>query len=201
MISEAQRAALAKLAPVLAPDFYLAGGVAIAAHLDHRTSRDLDVFAPSDPTRLLPELEQLPGVTVTSTAAGTVELDVDGVPTSLLQYRYPTLSPPAPVAGLPIPVAALDDLVCMKLSAVASRGAARDFWDLHAIIGFTRRSLSEWVQVFVTKHPKVDIGHLLRSLVYFGQATPLPTGLDPAHWARIRADFEAWVKALMQPGP
>jgi len=41
-ITSAQRQALAKLAPFLQHDFYLVGGVAVAAHLSHRTSRDLD---------------------------------------------------------------------------------------------------------------------------------------------------------------
>ncbi len=199
MISDAQRAALATLAPLLPCDAYLAGGVAVAAHLHHRTSRDLDVFSTSDPTRLLPELERTPGVIVMSTAAGTVELEVDGVPTSLLQYRYPPLVPAASVGGLPVPVASLDDLACMKLSAIAQRGAARDFWDLHEIVTTTGRTLDDLLDVFRRKHPTVDLGHVLRALVYFGEATPLATGLSQARWGTIRSDLERWVRSLLVP--
>lgn len=45
-ITPRQRAALEKLAPVLGADFYLVGGVAVAAHLGHRTSRDIDLSRP-----------------------------------------------------------------------------------------------------------------------------------------------------------
>ncbi len=41
-ITGAQREVLEKLAPILREDFYLVGGVAVAAHLAHRTSRDID---------------------------------------------------------------------------------------------------------------------------------------------------------------
>ena len=50
-ITAAQRSVLEKLAPLLHDGFYLAGGVALAAHFAHRTSRDLDLFATRDPSR------------------------------------------------------------------------------------------------------------------------------------------------------
>ena len=180
-ITPAQRSALDKLAPVLPSACYLAGGVAGGV------------------TAVLPDLEQLPGVGITNRAAGTVYLSVDGVPVSLIQYRYPPVSPPARLAGLPIDVASLDDLVCMKLSAIAGRGAARDFWDLHAMIEVGERPLGEVIAVFRRKHPAVDIGHLVRSLAYFGDADaePLPLGLTVEHWARIRDDFAAWITELL----
>jgi len=124
-ITAAQRAALVKLAPLLAPDCYLVGGVAIAAHLHHRTSRDLDFFSAADPTALRSALEQLPGVVIESRAPGTIHLKLDGVPVSLIEYRYALLSPPEHRAELPVPVAAIDDLACMKLSAIAGRGTMR----------------------------------------------------------------------------
>ena len=89
----------------------------------------------------------------------------------------------------------------MKLSAIAGRGAARDFWDLHTIITRTGRSLSELLEAFRRKYPVEDIGHVLRSLVYFGDAgDPLPTGLSPPLWTRIQRDFETWVKAAVEVG-
>lgn len=102
-----QRAALTKLAPLLQDGFSLAGGVAIAAHFSHRTSRDLDLFATRDPTALQADLDHLPGVTIEGRAPGTIHLKVDGVPVSLIEYRYPLLMPPQTYADLPVPVASL----------------------------------------------------------------------------------------------
>jgi len=47
----------------------------------------------------------------------------------------------------------------------------------------------------------MDIGHVVRSLAYFGDAdaAPLPTGLTTSHWAALKGDFEAWVKPLGAP--
>src|ERR1041385_5128802 len=140
-ITADQRSVLAKLAPLLQDGFYLVGGVAIAAHLAHRTSRDLDLFATRDPAALQSALDHLPGAAIQSRAPGTIHLEVCGVPVSLIESRYPLLAPPEPRAGLPVPVASLDDLACMKLSAIAGRGAARDFWDLHTIVTRAARPL------------------------------------------------------------
>jgi hypothetical protein len=43
-----------------------------------------------------------------------------------------------------------------------------------------------------------DVGHVIKSLVYFGEAdaAPLPSGLEEAHWRRVRSDFERWVSEL-----
>jgi Nucleotidyl transferase AbiEii toxin, Type IV TA system len=200
-ITAAQRAALAKLAAVLGEGFYLVGGVAIAAHLAHRTSRDLDLFATRDPNDLQSQLDHLPGVEIESRAPGTIHLRVDELPVSLLEYRYPLLVAPSPIANLPVLVASIDDLACMKLSAIAGRGAARDFWDLHTIVTRTGRPLGNFLDAFRRKYPVEDIGHVLRSLVYFGDAVePWPAGLSPSLWTQIRRDFETWVRAAVEAG-
>ena len=198
-ISDAQRHALRKLRPALPGDCYLAGGVAVAAHLGHRSSRDLDLFAASDPTTLRSAIEGIEGIIVQSQSGGTLYLMLDGVPISLIQYRYPLLEGPSPRAGLEVPVASILDLACMKLSAISSRGAARDFWDLHAIIVATQRGLAAYLDAYRLKFPIEDLGHVIRSLVYFADAEtqPLPAGLSPASWASIRMDFETWVLPLL----
>ena len=198
-ITTAQRAALAKLAPLVSDGFYLAGGVAVAAHLSHRTSRDLDLFATRDPTVLQSDLAHLPGVTIEGRAPGTIHLKVDGIPVSLIEYRYPLLDPPELRAELPVPVASIADLAAMKLSAIAGRGVARDFWDLHTIVTRTGRALPELLDAFRRKYPVEDVGHVVRSLVYFGDASgPLPVGLTASRWAQIQRDLEDWVRDLVR---
>lgn len=197
-ISAAHRAVLERLAPLLDATFYLVGGVGVAAHFSHRTSRDLDLFTTGDPTTLHSALASQPGVTIEERSKDTLHLRVDGIPVSLISYRYPLLEPATQTSGLPVRVAAPADLACMKLSAIAGRGAARDFWDLHAIIERTGRSLDDYLRAFQQKYPVEDIGHVIRSLVYFGdaEAAPLPQGLSPTSWAAIKRDFETWARAL-----
>lgn len=50
---------------------------------------------PDDVTRLFSE--------------GTLHLEVGGVPTSWLRYRYPLLEPPEHIEGVPIPVVSMLD--------------------------------------------------------------------------------------------
>ena len=93
-VTEDQLKALAALRAALPADAYLAGGVAIAAALHHRTSRDLDFFLPRDfdPEPMSERLSaEVSGLTLTSTAPGTLYFEIHSVPTSLIAYRYPLL--------------------------------------------------------------------------------------------------------------
>jgi hypothetical protein len=202
-VTPEQRAALQALVPALPAGAYLAGGVAIAATLRHRASRDLDLFvkADFDPERLAERLVgEVPGLRVTSMAPGTLYLELNGVPASVLSYRYPLLAEPRPDTELAVPVASLEDLACMKLSAIASRGMARDFWDLHALLehGVAGGDLEHALRLYQRKFEADDVGHVVRSLVYFGdaEASPLPAGLSQPGWEQIKRDFEDWVSAL-----
>lgn len=199
-LTSAQRDALVRLARFLDDSTYLAGGVAVALHLGHRQSRDLDLFTPSaDPnlhTERLAALE--PEARITSQSEGTLYLELRGVPASWIRYRYPLLASPERMASVPVPVASRIDLVCMKLSAIASRGAARDFWDLHALLTASSLTLSEALAAFARKYAAIDCGHVVKSLVYFAdaEAAPLPMGLQPAQWESIKKDLTSWVAPL-----
>lgn len=202
-ITDAQRIALATLAPSLDAETYLAGGVAIAIALHHRTSLDLDLFVPHDfdPDRLLERISaDVPAVRAVGRARGTLHLEVSGIPVSILSYRYPLLEPVQTNVAAPIPIAALEDLACMKLSAIAGRGAAKDFWDLHALLeaGVACGSLGTALELFRRKFPVDDVGHVVRALAYFGDAdaAPLPAGLTAAHWHALKDAWSARVKAL-----
>ncbi len=198
-----QRAALEKIAPFLEPDTYLAGGVAVATAYGHRRSLDLDLFVPADfdPERIEERLAAaLQGVRVVGRARGTLHLEVDGIPGSILSYRYRLLKATEERPGLAVRVASTDDLGCMKISAIAGRGLAKDFWDLHEILehGVARGDLSLLLEEYARKFPIEDIGHAVRSLAYFGDAdaAPFPLGLSAEHWARIKAAFQRRVRSL-----
>lgn len=208
-ISNGQREALRLLGSALPANAYLAGGVAIALTFLHRTSRDLDFFVPEDfdaeqlAERIAHALRETAPTTsfaTTGTAPGTLYLELGGVPSSVIAYRYPLLVPPRLAPDLGARVASLEDLTCMKLSAIAARGAARDFWDLHTMLvgGAAGGTLGAALECFRRKFTSDDIGHVVRSLAYFGdaEAEPLPRELGAAHWAAIRTWFAREVAAL-----
>ncbi|MFI5305895.1 MAG: nucleotidyl transferase AbiEii/AbiGii toxin family protein [Polyangiales bacterium] len=199
-LSPAQRDALERLAQIVDSTTYLAGGVAIALRLHHRQSRDLDLFSPSiDPVAQAESIAFTQrDVRILSQSEGTLYLEVQGVPASWIRYRYPLLLPVEHLPGIPIPLASLEDLMCMKLAALAGRGAARDFWDLHEILTQAKITLAAALGTFARKYASHDIGHLVKSLVYFADAdaAPLPEGLAAEHWQRIKNVVEHWVSAL-----
>jgi hypothetical protein len=202
-ITEAQRSALARLAPSLEPGTYLGGGVALATAYGHRTSLDLDLFVPGefDPDRLEERLAAaLRDIRVTGRARGTLHLEIGGVPASILSYRYSLLAPTETRAGLAVNVASPADLACMKVSAVAGRGAAKDFWDLDVLLehGVAGGELTVLLEDYARKFPVEDIGHVVRSLAYFGDAdaAPLPLGLSPERWRTIKEAFARRVRVL-----
>jgi hypothetical protein len=196
-----QRArALHALKPAAERGFYLAGGSALCLHLAHRRSVDLDLFSETDfdPEQLLREMVAK-GVAVESPRSkpSTLWFDLEGVPISLMRFQYPTLR--APESSLDFPVASLEDIAAMKVEAIASRGARKDFVDLYLIcqegLGLTG-ALSAFERRFASAKP--DVLHRLKALTYFEDAEREPelVMLRPVEWRDVRAFFEREVQDL-----
>jgi hypothetical protein len=73
---------------------------------------------------------------------GTLHGSIQDVRVTFLQYQYPMLKPVQRWEDMNCDLASLADLACMKLSAIAQRGARKDFCDLYAL-GKTSFSLQQ----------------------------------------------------------
>jgi nucleotidyltransferase AbiEii toxin of type IV toxin-antitoxin system len=178
--------------------YYLAGGTGLALHLGHRRSQDLDFMSgePVDPETLIQKMQRLGGFALAARAPGTLHAAVEGVKVSFLAYPYPLLFPFA--TFLDVNIADPRDIACMKLSAIGSRGAKRDFVDLYVVAkqyGLPR--LLEW---FARKYAEVNLSlvHVLKSLVYFEDAEkdPVPDMLEQLSWEEVKRFFSAEVSRL-----
>jgi hypothetical protein len=181
--------------------FYLGGGTAIAAHLGHRQSRDLDWFTGEhneDPLALARELQEH-GAELRVAGVGRAALhgEVRGVRASFLEYRHPTLAPSIAWRDVGCEIASLDDLAAMKLLAVDQRGAKRDFVDVHALAAHAR-PLAEMLALFRRKFAVDDVSRVLYSLTNFEDAEgdPMPRMLNDIAWETVKADIRTWVKAV-----
>ncbi|MFO8174827.1 MAG: hypothetical protein R6T96_11130 [Longimicrobiales bacterium] len=110
-------------------DFCLGGGTAVAIQLGHRRSVDLAWFTTgkiSDPLVLASDLRQagLP-FKVTDVGKGTIHGTAGGVRLSFLEYRYPLSLPTVSWPEYQARLAPLEDLACMKLSAIGGQGGRR----------------------------------------------------------------------------
>lgn len=113
----------------------LYGGTAIAAHLHHRVSRDLDFFF-DDPAVDLRELrarmEALRTTAVTFQDAGTLNAIFGETKVQFLcSVGQRPVDLTTNVAG--IRVASLRDLAATKVKVVGDRGELRDYFDLMVI--------------------------------------------------------------------
>ena len=88
-------------------------------------------------------------------------------------------------------MANLDDIACMRLSAIASRGSRKDFVDIYYLIK-NFRSLEEYLKLYMDKFKNRDIGHVVRSLVYFDDAEIEPDirMIKPLSWKKLKLDIK-----------
>jgi hypothetical protein len=199
-ISPDQRRALHALKPLVERGFYLAGGSGLCLRLAHRRSIDLDLFRDHefDPEELLADLQSR-GVSLSDVRSkpNTLWFELEHVQVSLMRFPYPILEPTETAAD--IPVASLADIAAMKVEAIASRGARKDFVDLysicHAGLGLSD-ALSAFERRFASAHP--DVLHRLKALTYFDDAEREPEllMLVPVSWQDVRSFFEREVRAL-----
>lgn len=119
----------------LPPTVTLFGGTAIAAHLHHRVSRDLDFFY-TDPNtnvqHLREKLESLRPTAVTLQDQTSLNAVFGHTKVQFLHAaEQRDLEPPTLIAG--IKTAGLRDLTATKLKVILDRGELRDYYDLMAI--------------------------------------------------------------------
>lgn len=187
--------------PLTARGFRLGGGTGLALVLGHRRSVDFDWFCREpmgDPMLLAREIQgEDVALQVEQVAKGTVHGAVEGVRVSLLEFPYPDLAEPIRFLEHDLAILSLDDIACMKLSAIAQRGSRKDFVDLFAL-GTEHRPLGDLLALYQRKFEVREIGHLLYSLVFFEDAETerMPKMLWDVEWPDVRKRIEGWVKEL-----
>ncbi|MAS91612.1 MAG: hypothetical protein CMO55_00325 [Verrucomicrobiales bacterium] len=180
--------------------FYLAGGTALAIHLGHRKSIDLDFFGGRefDPLSLEHDIREFlkdgSQVQVSGTAKNTLNLFIDGIKVDALRYSYPILSPPTQEDSYLL--ASIPDISAMKLSAVTNRGSKKDFFDIFQLL--QDYSLGELLDFYVEKFSTHDRFMVLRSLTYFddAEAEPEPILLNRTTWSKVKKTISSVVAEL-----
>jgi predicted nucleotidyltransferase component of viral defense system len=180
--------------------FYLAGGTALSVYFGHRSSVDLDWFTsnPIDDGQLLAqELRKTRlDFLAQQTGPGTLHGYVLDVRVSFLEFRYPLLHAPVFWEETNCSLASLEDLACMKLSAIAQRGARKDFCDIYAL-GKEQFTLKEMLDFYARKFNQ-DVSPVLYGLVYFDDAESerMPEMVWDVKWVEIKKAIQGWVKEL-----
>lgn len=194
---------LKKLGSLISDRFYLAGGTAIALHLGHRMSLDLDWFCstPIENPELFAKQLQDAGLNlaITSVSTNTLHSEISGVRVSFLSYQYQDLNPPISANSINCRIASLQDLGCLKLSALTHRGAKKDFIDIFAL---NRRAfaLSEMLELYRKKYGINNVAHVFYALSFFDDADKekTPKMLWRTDWRKIKTELQAEIKKVSQ---
>jgi hypothetical protein len=191
------------LAELLPSALYLAGGTALAAHLHHRQSRDLDFFyheAAVDLDALAASIAERGPFAVQLRAPGTWNGVFSGTKLQFLhadeQRQQRRLEPTTSLAG--IEVAGIGDIFAMKLKVIAERGELRDYFDVKTIEERTHRTVEEGLELFAARYALDEssgaIGAVIRALGYLGDVDEdslVPESKDEiaAYWAQRQPEI------------
>lgn len=152
--------------PLMPTAAYLAGGTAIAVHLHHRISRDLDLFLDDDVDldALAATLARIGPFAPTMHTGTTLNGVFASTKIQFLDARgHHAVDDDIGVGGLR--VASIRDLVAMKLKVVGDRGELRDYFDLMAIEQAERGAVEMGLGDFVDRYRPKDPGSILLHIV------------------------------------
>lgn len=136
--------------------FCLAGEIALALYLGHRKSIDLDLFTPYpfDVLLLKDFLETKYGFRTDFLEKNTLKGSINGVKIDCITHAYERLGNPCMEDG--IRLYALEDIVAMKLSAIADNDSRlKDFIDITFLS--TRLSFYSMLKCYEHKFPKSNV--------------------------------------------
>lgn len=150
-------------------DFYLSGGTALALQIGHRDSVDFDFFkeVEIDTQKLFNHLEEFfkeHHLLKVQEERNTLGLIIDdSVKLSFFGYKYKLIK--ELVCEENFNLASIEDIGCMKLSAITGRASNKDYIDLYYILQKIR--LTDLLDKASEKFPDIDRNLILKSLVYF----------------------------------
>lgn len=156
--------------------YYLAGGTGLALQIGHRDSIDFDFFRPESfsAEALRQQLEGIlrdKKIAVIQEEKDTLTVLInEKIKISFFSYPYPLIKPL--VSSQFFNLASIEDVGCMKLSAITSRSVLKDYVDLFFILKHI--SLTDLLRLTEEKFPNFNSTVSLKSLTYFDDITQEP---------------------------
>lgn len=155
-------------------DFELVGGTALALHIGHRISVDIDLFCKSNfEVRQIKEclLDYFGDhqITFDYEAKNTLIGSIDGIKIDFIRHAYPSLKNTLTSEGMRL--CQMEDIAAMKISAITDNGTRiKDFVDLYYLL--QHFSLKDIIQFYQIKYPSANTLFALKSISYFNDLDP-----------------------------
>jgi predicted nucleotidyltransferase component of viral defense system len=188
-VEESTLVLLRKLQQVpLLSNLRLVGGTALALHIGHRHSIDLDFFGVIDANGI-----QIASVLRENGFEVAIKYDiktvkvffVNNVKVDMVNYPYDWIDPLIDTDG--IRIAGLKDIAAMKLAAITNRGTKKDFVDIYFLL--QHFSLKQMIGLYKQKYSDGSVLNVMRSLTYFDDAEDnvSPRMIIPIEWEDIKS--------------
>jgi len=178
--------------------FYLVGGTALALHLDHRKSFDIDLFSnfDFDAARLLEQIQQDFSYQMFFSSTNTLKGSIGNINVDLLAHRYKLIAEPEMLHG--VNVLSVPDIIAMKLNAISTSGQrSKDFIDIFYLL--KNYDLGKMIKFYQEKYNQQNAGHILKSLIYFNDVDladwPVLIENPKLKWVDVKKRIE---KAVME---
>lgn len=161
------------------PSAELMGGTALAIHLGHRQSEDLDIFVhgPFDPLKLLGRLQEHGPVESDYWSEGTLNCVFGAVKLQYLSAAGQRRIERGRKVG-EMSVGSFPDVVATKLKVVGDRGELRDYYDLMCIesMGDTEvTAMFDWYCLrYGVSSTHQSVYHIVRALGSFSDVADDP---------------------------
>jgi len=150
----------------LLTSFNLVGGTALALHLGHRKSIDLDFFTSEqfDLEELKMMLTKKYDFKIAYNRSQTLKGFINGIKIDFIRFDYPHLCNCDIIDG--IRFESIPDIIAMKLLSITDNGSRiKDFIDIAFLS--SKFSLEEMLQFYVNKIPNSNVMIPLKALTYF----------------------------------
>lgn len=150
-------------------DFYLAGGTALALQIGHRSSVDFDYFSYKDidTAKVFSKVKEVfkehKILKIKEEENTLVVLIDEEVMLSFFGYKYRLIK--NLVKEEYFNLASVEDIGCMKFSAIIGRKSNKDYIDLYYVLRIIK--LRELLELSRKKFPEIDSNLIIKNLVYF----------------------------------
>jgi hypothetical protein len=147
-------------------DFILVGGTALAIHIGHRKSIDIDLFTTHDfdAQLILEKLENDFNFRLDFQDKNTLKGFIGDIKVDILSHKYDLINPPACIDV--VNLASIEDITAMKLNAISRDGTrVKDFIDIYYLL--KDYSIDDFLSFYEKKYSQRNSMHVLKSLNYF----------------------------------
>jgi hypothetical protein len=173
--------------------FYLVGGTALALHLNHRKSVDIDLFSnfDFDASILLEHIHQDYSYQIFFSSSNTLKGSISNINVDLLAHRYELIAKTELIQG--VHLLSLPDIIAMKLNAISTSGQrSKDFIDIFYLLD--HYDIESMLEFYKEKYKQEHFSHILKSLIYFEDVDlsdwPVLVKNPKLRWAEVRKRIE-----------